>query len=182
MVVQLNNHPSLWRLLKPNGNRLASSGVFLMPFYAQINGLNVVTGVSELHSVVSAPELIPIESLDSSLLGATYSEGVFTPAAPVSEVYTKLSKLAFRDRFTSAEKTALELASLDNPAATMEVRAGSAALRVYKEDVASAKYIDPKLPNTRNGVLALESFALIAAGRALEILDAPIQAHERYTE
>lgn len=97
-------------------------------------------------------------------------------------VYTKMSKLAFRNRFTSTEKTAIELASLDDLTATMEVRAGSAALRVYKEDVAAAQYIDPNLPSTRNGVLALESFALIAPGRALEILDAPIQHHERYTE
>ena len=96
-------------------------------------------------------------------------------------VFTKLTKLGFRGRFTQAEKTAIELASLDDPAAPMAQRQQAADIRVYLADVAAATYIDPQHPETRAGVQALEAAGLIGAGRALQILDAPIQAEEAFT-
>ena len=104
------------------------------------------------------------------------------PAPPEpAPVFTKLTKLGFRSRFIRAEKTAIELASLDDPAAAMAQRAQAADVRVYLADVAAATYIDPQRADTRAGVQALEAAGLIGAGRALEILDAPIQADEAFT-
>lgn len=90
-----------------------------------------------------------------------------------------ITRLAFRNRFAQAEKVALEIAALDNPAASMPQRQQSAALRATLADTAAATYIDLSRPDTRGGVQMLESAGLLAEGRALEILDAPIQPEER---
>ena len=92
---------------------------------------------------------------------------------------TRITKLAFRNRFTQAEKVALEIASLDNPAATMPQRQQAAALRATLADTAAATFIDLSHADTRAGVQMLEAGGLLAEGRALEILDAPVQSHER---
>lgn len=91
-----------------------------------------------------------------------------------------LTGLAFRNRFTRAEKIAIELAALDDPAATLAHRQQAAALRADLKDQERATYIDLDRTDTREGVQALEAAGLIGAGRALEILDAPVQPHERY--
>ena len=92
---------------------------------------------------------------------------------------SRLSRLAFRNRFTTAEKVGLEIASLDDPAATMEQRQEAAALRVYLKDVDSAAFIDLDDPATIAGVQTLEAAGLLEAGRAEEILTAPIREEER---
>lgn len=99
------------------------------------------------------------------------------PAAPP----VRITKFAFRARFTQGEKVAIEIASLDNPAAPMEQRAMSAALRASQEDIAVAQFVDLTLPATREGVLALEAVGLLAAGRALEILDTPTTEDEVFS-
>lgn len=83
----------------------------------------------------------------------------------------RITKLAFRQRFTAQEKAALEIAALDDPSAPMQQRVLAAALRANQEDVQAANYIDLKRADTRAGVAALEQYGLIAAGRAAEILD-----------
>jgi hypothetical protein len=90
-----------------------------------------------------------------------------------------ITGLAFRNRFTRAEKTAIELAALDDPSAPMAQRQASAALRADLKDQESATYIDLDRDDTRAGVQALETAGLLAAGRALEILDATVQPNER---
>jgi len=92
---------------------------------------------------------------------------------------TQVTRLAFRNRFTAAEKVALEMASLDNPAGTMAQRQQAATMRAYMADVNAATFIDLDRDDTRAGVQALEAAGLLAAGRALEILDAPVQPHEK---
>lgn len=91
-----------------------------------------------------------------------------------------ITKLAFRQRFTSAEKAAIEIAALDNPAAPMEQRALAATLRANQQDIQAATYIDLKRTDTRAGVMVLESYGLIGAGRALVILDTPPTPDEIY--
>lgn len=91
-----------------------------------------------------------------------------------------ITKLAFRNRFQAQEKVTIEIASLDNPAATMEQRALAASLRTYQADLQAATYIDLQRPDTRAGVLALEQYGLIAAGRAAQILDTLPTEVERY--
>ena len=105
-----------------------------------------------------------------------YEDGVLTIHSDA-----RITRLAFRNRFTQAEKVALELASLDNPATTMAQRQQAAAIRVYLADVAASAFVDLKRADTRAGVQSLEAAGLLAAGRALQILDAPIDDHERPT-
>jgi hypothetical protein len=100
------------------------------------------------------------------------------PAPPPPPV--RITKLAFRQRFTPEEKIAIEIASLDDPAAPMQQRAMSAALRANQADVAVATYIDLMRADTRSGVQALEAAGLIATGRAVEILDAPPSESEAW--
>jgi hypothetical protein len=108
----------------------------------------------------------------------------YVPPDPVPEpepppLPRHITVLAFRNRFTPAEKIAIDLASIDTPAAAMAVRQRQAAIRVNLADTAVAKHIDMDRPDTRSGVIDLEEAAIIGAGRALEILDAEIQPDER---
>ena len=90
-----------------------------------------------------------------------------------------VTRLAFRNRFTQAELVALEIAGLDDPDAPMAQRQISASVRVMQRQVGEATYIDLDRKDTRAGVIQLEQAALLPAGRALEILDAEIEPHER---
>ena len=92
---------------------------------------------------------------------------------------TRITKLAFRNRFTSNEKVAIGFACLDDPAAPMPQRLQSAALRANQADLAAATFVELLRPDTRAGVQMLETAGLLAAGRALEILGAPVTPEER---
>jgi hypothetical protein len=99
-----------------------------------------------------------------------------TPAAP-----RLVTKLAFRNRYTANEKAAIELVAAHNPAATTQQQQLAAALRASLADQRDARFIDLDRADTRGGVLQLEALGLLASGRALQILDAPVQPHEAYT-
>lgn len=92
---------------------------------------------------------------------------------------TRITVLAFRNRFTSAEKVAIELASLDNPAATMEQRQLAASLRVFNADLAVASFVDVARSDTIAGVNMLEQYGIIAAGRAAQILSTAVAEAEK---
>ena len=111
----------------------------------------------------------------------TYNGEEFAPPVVVAEQSRRITRLAFRNRFTQAELVALEIASLDNPAADMAVRQQAASLRVMNANLATATFIDRARADTRGGVQQLEAGGLLAAGRALEILDAPIGETEAWT-
>jgi hypothetical protein len=93
------------------------------------------------------------------------------PPPPPPPLPVLITKLAFRERFTQAEKITIELASIDVPDGQMASRQASAQMRVWLADIEAAKYIDLNYQPTRDGVQALEDYGLIAAGRAAEILD-----------
>ena len=112
---------------------------------------------------------------DVTRLGEYRYEGGALALAPD----TRITRLAFRNRFSQAEKVMLELAALDDPAAPMPQRQQAAAIRVHLADVSASTFVDLAHDDTRAGVQALETGGLISAGRALEILDAPAEAHER---
>ena len=101
------------------------------------------------------------------------------PAPTPAPVLAHITKLAFRNRFTSGEKVMMEIASLDNPAATMAQRQQAAMLRANLADTAAATFIDLARADTRAGVQMLETAGLLGNGRALTILDAPVQMDER---
>jgi len=90
----------------------------------------------------------------------------------------KITVLAFRNRFTQAEKVAIDLSSIDNPTATAPVRQLAASLRVMASDLTVATFVDLDRPDTRAGVQSLETYGIIGAGRALIILDTPPTALE----
>lgn len=114
-------------------------------------------------------------------IGGGYDGQQFTspePAEP-APVDTRITRLAFRQRFTSAEQIAIELASIDNPSGTAEQRQQQAALRVYLKNVDAAQYIDLAAADVAAGVQQLEALGLIDAGRAEQILTAEVQEAER---
>lgn len=100
------------------------------------------------------------------------------PQPPASR---HMTVLAFRNRFTKAEKIRVELAALDDPTADQALRERAAVVRVGQADLAAATYVDVDRVDTREDVQAFEAMGLLdAAGRALAILDDEIQPHERY--
>ena len=112
---------------------------------------------------------------DATRMGEyVYADGVLTIHPD-----TRITKLAFRNRFTSAEKVAIEFACLDDPASPMPQRLQSAALRANQADLAAATFVDLAREDTRAGVQMLEAAGLLPEGRALEILDAQILPEER---
>ena len=110
-----------------------------------------------------------------------YSEGSSESLAASVSAPRHITKLAFRNRFTKAEKAGIEFAALDDPTAPIAQRQQAAALRADLKDQEQATFIDLDDEGTRAGVLTLEAVGLIAAGRAVEILDAPVQDSERFT-
>jgi len=90
----------------------------------------------------------------------------------------RVSVLAFRRRFTPAERAAIEWAAVDRPEQTDAQRLLAAALRATLADQAAATYIDLADADTVAGVQTLEALGLLATGRAAEILGAPIQPGE----
>ena len=102
---------------------------------------------------------------------------VIDPPAPEVRYITKL---AFRNRFTMKEKVAIELAGNINPNDPAQKQQLAATVCASNADVAASAYIDLDRPDTRDGVKLMEDFGLLAAGRAAEILDNPVQDFERY--
>lgn len=108
----------------------------------------------------------------------------YTPPPPVIEPpapeVRRITELAFRSRFTMKEKVATELASVVNQSDPLAMQELAASIRALKDDISAASYIDLDRPDTRAGVSLMEEYGIIAAGRAAEILDNPVQDFERY--
>jgi hypothetical protein len=111
---------------------------------------------------------------------ATHDYSVWVEDAPPPPGAVLITKLAFRERFTTSEKITIELASIDVPDGQMPSRQASAQMRVWLSDIEAAQFIDLNYQPTRDGVQALEDYGLIGAGRALAILDAEPTAEERW--
>lgn len=116
--------------------------------------------------------------------GASIEIKDYTPPAPTPEPPAPelryVTKLAFRNRFTAKEKVMVELAGVHNTTDTIQKQELAATVRVSNADIALSTYIDLDRPDTRAGVKSMEDFGLLAAGRADEILDNPVQDFERY--
>ena len=143
-------------------------------FYAQVNAGFIVLGVTQVAAEINAPDLVPIESLDTALIGQRWNAETqaFEPGPPPELPTGRLvSNKAFLSRFTDAEAIDIDLASIG---ATRE----AATVRRYLSKVNAAQNIDLADDETRTGVQALEAAGLLQPGRALAILDAPIQPKE----
>ena len=143
-------------------------------FYAQVNAGFIVLGVTQVAAEINAPDLVPIESLDTALIGQRWNPEAqaFEPGPPpVQPTGRLISNKAFLSRFTDAEAIDIDLASMG---ATRE----AATVRRYLSKVNAAQHIDLADDETRTGVQALEAAGLLQPGRALVILDAPIEPKE----
>lgn len=150
--------------------------------YAQVDDDGVVCAVSQLLDVVSAPHMVQIEQYDTSLIGmrwdAVAQEFVPGPPTPTVQPARRVSVLAFRRRFTSTERAAIEWAAVDRPDQSNAQRQQAAALRSQLADQAAAKFIDLDDEDTVQGVEGLEALGILAAGRSLEIIADPVQPEE----
>ena len=143
-------------------------------FYAQVNAGFIVLGVTQVAAEINAPDLVPIESLDTALIGQRWNAETqaFEPGPPPELPTGRLvSNKAFLSRFTDDEAIDIDQASMG---ATRE----AATVRRYLSKVNAAQRIDLADDETRTGVHALEAAGLLQPGRALVILDAPIQPKE----
>ena len=161
-----------------------------MPYYAQLTQDRIAVAVTQTSGLLPPdPLLVEIDGLHNGLLGKLYDaeasaaagRPTFVDAPLTGEAHRRITKLAFRNRFTKAEKAGIEFAALDDPTAPIAQRQQAAALRADLKDQEQATFIDLDDEDTRAGVLTLEAVGLIAAGRAVEILDAPVQDKERFT-
>lgn len=90
----------------------------------------------------------------------------------------RITVLAFRRRFTMAEKAAIEFAAVDRADATIEQRQQSAALRASLADQAAATFIDLDDADVISGITALEVFGIIDSQRVSEILTTSVSEGE----
>lgn len=132
-----------------------------MPYYAQLNADGIVCAVSELAGQSFLPNMVSVTSMDSSLLGYKYENGVFSPPPPPPRIVTKVDMLT--KRFTMAEFIGIVTASKTDP----EVEAW---MIIFE----SAATIDLDSQNTKDGIAMLVSKNLLTQARADEILNGPI--------
>lgn len=129
-----------------------------------MNTYHIMDGEAIINTIVA----------DEAFVEAHYPgrwELVPEPAPTPAEPDTRITQLAFRNRFSTSEKVALEIAALDDPAAPMAQRQQAAALRAHTKDLDSANWVDLTSPETISAVQSLEAGGLLAEGRAAEILD-----------
>lgn len=132
-----------------------------MPYYAQINELAVAVSVTETSTEINAPHMIPIGSLDTSILGCTLVDGQWVPPQP-EPTPRHISVGAFFDRFG-----ALKWAILADIAPSVKAVVQDASVR---------KYIDLDRADLPAGLQVI-----IDAGHAIDsaaILGAEIQPKE----
>ena len=121
----------------------------------------------------------PLSAVGNGCTVADYIPPAPIPEPPAPEV-RYITKLAFRNRFTTVEKVAIELAGAYNPADPIQKQQLAASVRVSNADIEASTYIDLDRPDTRAGVKSMEAFGLLSKGRADEILDNTVQDFERY--
>jgi hypothetical protein len=98
--------------------------------------------------------------------GAEWSYGTYAPEAAVD---MRITKLAFKQRFTAAERIAIREAAKTVP-----------EVYDFEDLVNSAAFIDLARPDTIAAVQHVETAGLIAVGRADVILYAHIEDVERW--
>jgi len=95
--------------------------------------------------------------------------GTYAPESAPEVVDMRITKLAFKQRFTADERIAIREAAAVNP-----------QIYDFEDLVNAATYIDLSRDDTISAVNAIELSGLIAVGRAGEILGPPINEIERY--
>lgn len=93
-------------------------------------------------------------------------ESAGVPATPAPDM--RITRLAFKNRMTQAERIAIRTAAELDP-----------IVFDFMDLVSDAQFIDLSRADTQAGVNYLEQQGHLAAGRASEILNDPIQPDER---
>lgn len=135
-----------------------------------------VMGVTDIPSVQDYyPDCVFVERVGEENTGGTYANGVFTPPSNWGGVAssTRITRLAFLNRFSDEEAVAIDLAS---QGATYN----AAMMRRAQKRIDAASFIELTDSNTIAGVMTLESVGLLSQGRAAQILSADTQLHELY--
>lgn len=110
-----------------------------------------------------------------------YQGGDFLPPPDTSPTFGRIiTKYAYRNRFTPAEKRAIKKASLGLNLLLTEDQWLSVA--VAQDDIMAAAYVHLDRPETVSGTQALEVLGLIGTGRATEILSPPVWSTELLPE
>ena len=91
---------------------------------------------------------------------------------------SRITKFAFRNRFTATEKVSLEFATLDDPAAPLQQRQIAAMLRVFLKDLDTAQFVVLDRPDITQGVTQLVQLGILTEERAQSILTDPAQPEE----
>lgn len=102
----------------------------------------------------------------------TYSEGRVSfviKVKPVTEVITKLTRLAFKLRMTSAERIAIRNAAEIND-----------DVYDFMDLLSEATFVELTDPSTIGSINALASIGLLETSRATSILTDPITEEEKY--
>ena len=110
------------------------------------------------------------------------SSSDFSTTKPVLDT-TPLSLMttaAFLARFTDAEYIPIELASIDNPSASIEQRTQSAGIRRLLKEIDLATYINLRDPRITGALTMLASAGFLSVARKDEILNTNVRPHERY--
>ena len=96
---------------------------------------------------------------------------------PLNRVITKF---AFRNRFNTTEKIMIDLASIDDPTGTMQMRQMAATLRVYLKDMETAEFVDLDRQDIKDSISQLVAIGLVSPDRAEIILNAEVEPHEMF--
>lgn len=143
-----------------------------------------VTRKSDGAEVYQYASPVPIEWTGMEFATHDHTAQPDEPVAPQPTGPRKITKFAYRMRFSQAEKTGIEMACLDDPSKPREQRAMAASLRASQLDAMSATYVDltpsPLLEQTRAAMMPLEALGILAAGRVSVILDTPPVESELY--
>lgn len=90
----------------------------------------------------------------------------------------KITRFAFRSRFTAAEKVALEFAMMDDPTSGPQQRQIAAMLRVFVKDLENAQFVVLDRADIQMGVQQLVQLNILTPERAAAILTTPPEEHE----
>jgi hypothetical protein len=145
--------------------------------YALIKGNTVFTVVEQ--DTVPQPNGLFEVAVPAGDAGPGWGwDGVQFTAPPPRNLGTKLSKLAFRNRFTLEEREDMELAAVNPASGTAAARRKAARQRVIRDDILAADRIDLASPRITGAVQKLVEDGIITQARATEILTTPVTESE----
>lgn len=141
-----------------------------MPYYAQINELYSVISVTETSAEIAAAHMIPIDSLDTSILGCTLVNSQWVPPQPEPTPPDPTEWLIdigpFFDRF--------------GPAKLAVLSSSDAIVRALVTDLQVRKWVDLTRPDVAQGIDLIIAAGIQGVDAALKavILTTPVAPEE----